>query len=127
MEQERGCSSMSTEKTSLDQAGLARRMSGSQELLDMFLDLFKNQFPDTLERLRLAVEQENCDAVMREAHTIKSLLQNFFVGELVRCIHDLEIAGRQLNRASLPATFLQFQAELDNCHSLLSELPNLRI
>jgi HPt (histidine-containing phosphotransfer) domain-containing protein len=102
-------------------------MSGSQELLDMFLDLFKNQFPETLQRLEAAVETGDCGAVMREAHTIKSLLQNFFVGHLVRLIHEVEIAGRQLDLSTAQARFASFKYELQRCEDMMIRLPTLKL
>jgi HPt (histidine-containing phosphotransfer) domain-containing protein len=117
----------SAKGTTLDQGGLSRRMSGSQELLDMFLELFSKQFPFTLEKLESAIAANEADLIMREAHTIKSLLQNFFVGDLIRFVHEVEIAGRQLDLKKAHEYYLFFSEELEKCEPMLSSLASLRL
>jgi HPt (histidine-containing phosphotransfer) domain-containing protein len=70
------------------------RVGGDRELLAEMIRLFADDAPQTVNRIREAIETRDGDALRRAAHTLKGAAGNFEAADVVRAARTLEEMGQ---------------------------------
>ena len=70
------------------------RLGGDQELLNEISLLFLQEYPQMLDRLRVAVQESDAHTVMEMAHSMKGSLATLGAEEGAILAMDLEMMGR---------------------------------
>ena len=78
-----------------DRAGALKRMGGDAELLDSLSELFLDEMPANLARLKTAVELGQARDARLHAHSIKGSASNVGAEALVECAGRLEEMARE--------------------------------
>ena len=79
----------------LDLASLAVRFGGDAKLLRRLVDVFLDDCPRMVARIRKAVATRNAEALAKVAHGFKGAVSNFGATEVVEMARRLEAMGRQ--------------------------------
>jgi two-component system, sensor histidine kinase and response regulator len=75
-------------------SALLTRVGGDTQLLAEISRLFVDDAPAHLEKIRLALDARDADALHRAAHALKGAAANFEATEVVRAARRLEELGR---------------------------------
>lgn len=70
------------------------RLDGDVELAVQLAEIFVDEYPRMLQRLRDAVETGSADEVRRAAHALKGSVSNFIDGGPTATAFELEMMGR---------------------------------
>jgi PAS domain S-box-containing protein len=76
----------------LDIATALQRLGGNRELLKKLLIQFADDYSDTVERLRLALDSGDIEYIRRMAHTIKGVSGNIGADDLSEAAREFEAA-----------------------------------
>ncbi|MFK7908547.1 MAG: AAA family ATPase, partial [Chitinophagales bacterium] len=91
-------------------AEFSERMGGNQSTMKEILRLFLGQVPPTLQKMDLAVLDEDWEKVYSELHYIKSTIQLIGLGHLAECVLKLEEQVFHLkNLDKIPALYEEFK------------------
>ncbi len=77
-----------------DQVALLAHVDGDIELLGEIIELFRQDTPRTLLRLREALDDEEGEAVWQQAHALKGAVANFAASSAHELALHIENAGR---------------------------------
>ena len=105
-----------------DQEALSRRLEGDERLLKTLIGVFSEDYPKQLERLHLAVSEQNADTLTRIAHGMKSAIATFHAEPARQAALHLEEIGRSQDLGSAPQLLTHLENELDKLHKALSQL-----
>ncbi|PKL75042.1 MAG: hypothetical protein CVV27_17430 [Candidatus Melainabacteria bacterium HGW-Melainabacteria-1] len=83
---------------------------GGTDLARKVIDLFLEHTPGKVQSLRTGLEQQDCKAIERAAHSIKSSGANLGLEELRQLASELELAANR--------------GEFETCASLVPQLEN---
>jgi two-component system, sensor histidine kinase and response regulator len=100
-------------------AELLERVDNDQELLRELLDIFKEDFPQTIQSLQSAVNAEDLKNSSRLSHTLKGMLSSLGATQAAAAAGRLEALSSAGETASLEGAFNALEAE---AHRLLPEL-----
>jgi PAS domain S-box-containing protein len=78
----------------IDESALLSSLGGDRELLTELLQLFRTDYPRTLERLRAALAAGDSQEVRFAAHALKGSVANFYAQSAVAAALRLERMGR---------------------------------
>jgi HPt (histidine-containing phosphotransfer) domain-containing protein len=78
----------------LDSDGALARLDGDKELLSEICDIFIEESPQRMERLKNALDNNNIVLVEREAHSLKSTAANIGAGLLRDSTQHVEVVAR---------------------------------
>jgi CheY-like chemotaxis protein len=97
----------------MDMAAATMRLEGDVELLKEIADVFLEQSPQLLLRIKEAAERGDSKTVERAAHTIKGSVSNFAAEPAYRAAQKLEEMGRHgdINRAGEACADLESEIE----------------
>ena len=70
------------------------RLDGDRELAVQLAEIFIDEYPNMLQRLRDAVTAGSADEVRRAAHALKGSISNFTDGGPTATAYELETMGR---------------------------------
>ncbi len=70
------------------------RLDGDRELAVQLVEIFIDEYPNMLQRLRDAVAAASADDVRRAAHALKGSISNFSDGGPTATAYELETMGR---------------------------------
>jgi two-component system, sensor histidine kinase and response regulator len=98
---------------------LLERIENDQELLRELLNIFKEDFPQTMRSLRSAVNAEDLKNSSRLSHTLKGMLSSLGATPAAAAAAKLEALSSAGETASLEGAFNALEAE---AHRLLPEL-----
>lgn len=90
------------------------------ELIEMFLD----DYPDTLQQLHEALARGDAQRVRELAHSIKGAVANFYAPFAYEAAQNLENAGRQGHVSTASILVLELERELKRLHQALLQLRN---
>jgi two-component system sensor histidine kinase/response regulator len=100
-------------------AELLERVDNDQELLRELLNIFKEDFPQTIQSLQSAVNSEDLKNSSRLSHTLKGMLSSLGATPAAAAAAKLEALSSAGETASLKGAFNALEAE---AHRLLPEL-----
>lgn len=100
-------------------AELLDRVDNDQELLRELLNIFKEDFPRTVQSLESAVNAEDLKNAARLSHTLKGMLASLGATRAAAAAAKLEYLSSTGETASLEGAFNALETE---AHSLLPEL-----
>jgi two-component system sensor histidine kinase/response regulator len=100
-------------------AELLERVDNDQELLRELLNIFKEDFPQTIQSLQSAVNSEDLKNSSRLSHTLKGMLSSLGATSAAAAAAKLEALSSAGETASLEGAFNALEAE---AHRLLPEL-----
>ncbi len=84
-------------------------VNGDREILKSVVDAFLEESPQLLDRMRIAIESGDADALQRAAHTMKGSLRFFGVAHAAELAWQLETAGKTNALADAPNLFQQLE------------------
>ena len=79
----------------MDKDMLLKAFDGDREFLTDVVKVFLSDYPNLLENIRLASAENNSDALMRAAHSLKGMLKNFQADSAAEVAFELEQKGKQ--------------------------------
>lgn len=97
-------------KNIIDLEELLDRTENDRELMRDLLTIFREEFPQRHQALRVAVESQNAAQVVMEAHALKGMLSNLAAVEAATAVAELEQLGRNNETSKLPESFSRFGA-----------------
>ena len=105
-----------------DQDALINRLEGDQRLLKTLIDVFNKDYPKQLERLHLALSEQDAETLTRVAHGMKSAIATFHAEPARKAALHLEEIGRAQDLGSAPELLTRLEDELKELHKALSHL-----
>jgi two-component system, sensor histidine kinase and response regulator len=100
-------------------AELLERVDKDQDLLRELLNIFKEDFPRTMESLELAVASKDLKSSARLSHTLKGMLSSLGATRAAAAATKLEALSSAGETASLEGALKSLESEAD---SLVPEL-----
>ena len=79
----------------LDESLALSRVGGDVDLLKEVIELFLNDYPDTFEKIRSAVDGSDANALEHHAHSLKGSVSTFGAGPAFEAAFALEKQGRE--------------------------------
>ncbi len=105
--------------TPWDQAATLDRLGGDEALLAELAQIFAQESPKQMEKLRDAVSRSDADAIMRGAHTIKGEVSCLGAVLASSTAQELERMGRDKEVAGAEEIFLNLEREVEAFRRLL--------
>ena len=105
-----------------DKEELLEELDGDFEFLAGTYGMFTEDAGDLLKRLDEAVAKSDCNTVSTAAHTIKSMVGNFFATPAFQAALELETLGKSNDLADAPAKLEKLQLEVDRLGRALGDL-----
>jgi len=100
------------ETTSWNRAEALNRIGGDQELLQELCDIFLEESPKLLEKLRQAITDGDTDGVMRAAHSLKGESSYLGAGGTSQAARQLEEMGSKKDLSRAGDTFAVLEREV---------------
>lgn len=79
----------------LDRQAVLERLENDHELFGEICDIFKDDGPELVRKLREAVDAGETQSAIRHAHSLKSASANIGANELSELARQAELAGRE--------------------------------
>lgn len=73
---------------------LLDRIGHDAELLQEVIELFYNEYPSHIQKIRTALAEENGEQVAKAAHTLKGSISNFACPAAFEAVYQLELTGK---------------------------------
>ncbi len=86
-----------SDKSVFDMDALMKRLDIDEKLVGEIMDVYLNDTPIQLSRLKEFFEKEDILSIQRCAHSIKGASANFCVGTINKTAQDIEVAAKQGN------------------------------
>ena len=80
--------------------GLMEQVDGEVELLGELCGIFRDYYPEVIERIRIAVETLDHPGIFEAAHQLKGSLTSFHATRAIQTVEFIEALGRD-NKSSL--------------------------
>jgi two-component system sensor histidine kinase/response regulator len=100
------------------------RVGGDEELLFEVVEIFINEAPKALTRLRQALSRGDAEAVERVAHGLKGEIGYLGIRALSQQTRELEEAGRRRDMASAEPLVASLEAEIPYVVSAVRQVCN---
>ena len=97
----------------LDQAVALSRVGGDEDLLREVVELFLSDYPNTMEKIRLAVSARDASALEQYAHSLKGSVSTFGAKYAFDAALELERKGRNGDLAGIEDGLGQLEHALD--------------
>jgi two-component system sensor histidine kinase/response regulator len=110
------------EVASWNRAEALDRIGGDEELLQDLCQIFLEESPKLLQKLRQAVAAGDCDGVMRAAHSLKGESSYLGAGGTSQAARRLEEMGRSRDLSHASDTVAALEREMTTLHSQLRPL-----
>jgi len=88
------------------------RVDGDRTLLRELIQLFIEDYPQTIQQLRLAISQGDARSLERHAHTLKGSAGNFEAAPVVTAGLELETSGFRRDLTYVPQQMENLEAAL---------------
>jgi two-component system sensor histidine kinase/response regulator len=112
---------ISSVKVSWDRTEALERLSGDKDLLRELCEIFLEESPKLLQRLRQALAESNANAVMRAAHSLKGELGYLGAAGACQAARALEDMGRDQNFSRVPEMLVVLERELAGLHLAMKD------
>ena len=96
-----------------DRSSALRRTGEDESLLFDLMDLFVEDFPKQLNRIKDAMDCGDYPAVQRFAHALKGTIGNFSAGRAVKAAGNLEEIATTQDVVAIEHAFVKLEEELD--------------
>ena len=97
------------------------RLGGDEELLRELCQIFLEESPKLLGKLRQAIVEANADAVMRAAHNLKGELGYLGAAAAALAAQELEDMGHENDLTQAAATLVVLERETASLHRALKD------
>ncbi|MBI4962366.1 MAG: response regulator [Desulfomonile tiedjei] len=104
----------------LDKLVILDRVGGDTELLKEIVDLFLEDYPDLLVKIREALQTKDSQLLEKTAHALKGSVGNFGAESAVQAALNLENMGRNQDLAEAPQTLVNLEKELERLREELA-------
>jgi HPt (histidine-containing phosphotransfer) domain-containing protein len=104
-----------------DRAHVVERLEGDQELLDKLIGYFRTDAPQLLEKIRVAVREQDTAALIFSAHRLSGLVRNFDARQAAQRATNLETLGRIGNLAAAEQELAALERELQSLMAALEQ------
>jgi CheY-like chemotaxis protein len=98
------------------------QMEGDVDLLKEIADMFLEESPGLLDRMRQAAAQGDCKTLERAAHTIKGSVSNFAAKSAVEAAQRLEQIGREGDLSQADEAYQALEQEIERLKPALVAL-----
>jgi two-component system sensor histidine kinase/response regulator len=115
-------SSVETQLRQLDESLALSRVGGDVELLKEVVELFLDDYPSTLEKIKTAVASGDATALEHHAHSLKGSVSTFGASRAFEAAFTLEKQGRSGDLAGSQDGLLQLEKALVALHPELVSL-----
>jgi CheY-like chemotaxis protein len=106
----------------LDKTALLRRVDGDREFLGEMLSTFLSGHVPLVAEIRAGIAAGDAARVQRSAHTLKSMVGNFYAHAAFQVAHALESAAREGRLSDAPAASARLDQEIQRLTAALKEL-----
>ena len=106
-----------------DRAALLRRLEGDSALLDEVLQIFLDDTPSILEKLRRAAAERDLKALLFSAHALKGSAANLCASRIQAAAAKLEIMAKEDRLGDVEAQVSAIEVEMDSFSRLFSAKP----
>lgn len=107
---------------SLDESALLEECDEDMEVLAVWLEMFDRDCQKRLPKLREAVQGQDYETLMNEAHALKGGLGVLFAKAAFESAYKLETMGKNEEIAEADATLRQLEAEIETLRQDLQAL-----
>ena len=97
------------------------RLGGDEELLRELCQIFFEEYPKLLQKLRQAIAEADADGLMRAAHSLKGELGYLGAKMAEQASRELEDMGHEKNLARADGVFTLLERELGALRSAIQE------
>jgi len=104
----------SVKRAVLDKDVILDRVGGDAELLREIVNLFLQDYPPLVDKIKVALQQSDALLLEKAAHTLKGSVGNFGAESAVQAALNLENVGRTKQMAEAPQYLVHLEKEL-NC------------
>jgi PAS domain S-box-containing protein len=115
-------SSVEAQLKQLDEALALSRVGGDADLLKEVIELFLDDYPATLDKIRSAVAAKDASALEHHAHSLKGSVSTFGANRAFEAAFALEKQGRQGDLAQAQDGLLQLENALEDLRPELVSL-----
>jgi two-component system sensor histidine kinase/response regulator len=112
----------SSEAASWNRTEALNRIGGDEELLQELCQIFLDESPKLLQKLRQAVTDGDSDGVMRAAHSLKGESSYLGAGGTSQAARQLEDMGRSKDLSRAADTLAELEREVAGLHLHLKEM-----
>lgn len=114
---------MSLQLQQLNESLALSRVGGDVELLKEVIELFLDDYPSTLQKIKSAVAASDASALEQHAHSLKGAVSTFGASRAFEAAFELEKQGRSRDLGGAEAGLLQLEQALE---ALRPELESLQ-
>jgi CheY-like chemotaxis protein len=111
------------EMPSIDHAAALEKLGGDEELLVEIIDLYLDDSPQVVEKIRAAVADGDAEGAWKAAHRLKGSVGSLSAHPAFEAARDLEVVGREGDLADAAAALERLERELQR---LAEDLATLR-
>lgn len=106
-------SSVEVQLRQLDESLALSRVGGDVDLLKEVVELFLDDYPSTLEKIKAAVASHNASALEHSAHSLKGSVSTFGANRAFEAAFSLEKQGRSGDLTGASEGLLQLEQALE--------------
>ncbi|NOZ08581.1 MAG: response regulator [FCB group bacterium] len=99
---------------SFDPAALLNRVEGDEEIYKEILEIYLEDTPKQIVKLKQYIAENNSDHVRNQAHTLKGASANVGAVRLQKISFELEKAGKQGEREVMPSLLAEVENEFES-------------
>jgi HPt (histidine-containing phosphotransfer) domain-containing protein len=103
------------------------RIGGDQQLLQDLCQIFLEESPKLMAKLRQAIASGDCDGIMRAAHSLKG--ESSYLGAVgtSQAARQLEDMGRNRDLSRADGTLAELEREISSLHDELKDLTGAQL
>ena len=106
----------------VDKEELYGRLGDDSELLQELVEMFLEDYPPLLDKLKSAINNGDFESIERTAHTLKGSISNFAAHDAVKAAYEVESAGRSKGLTAAQSNLPLLEDQLDKLHAALSKI-----
>ena len=111
---------------SWNKAEALARIGGDEELLAELCQIFLEEAPKLMEKLRRAVTDGNFETVMKTAHSLKGESSYLGAARASQSARQIEKAGQESNQAEVTKIFAELEHDVADLTLALKDMPGVR-
>jgi two-component system, sensor histidine kinase and response regulator len=104
-----------------NRAEALERLGGDEALLRELCDIFLEESPKLLRKLRKAIEEGDASSAMRAAHSLKGEVGYLGAAGASQAAQQLEDMGAVNKLAAAPETLILLEREISGLHSAIKD------
>ncbi|MGC2401864.1 MAG: response regulator [Acidobacteriaceae bacterium] len=109
----------------VDELALRDRVDNDDQLLQELVEVFRQDCPQSLKRIREAIAQEDSRALEMTAHAIKGAVGTFAARPAFHAALRLEIMGREYQISGAKRAYKTLETEIDRLQSALEAISKI--